>query len=163
MALNKGKVWEQIVLRDWKRSVPNSFILRIPDQQSGYFNSSNIADFIAFNTPYLFLIECKAVKKGNTINFAELRQYPKLINYIGIKNVNSGFLIWFQEKNIVIWARIEDVVEMIKKDKKSINIKMLEDKEYHLLTIPIKLKIKYPVCDFSILIKNISEVKDDNK
>ena len=49
MAVNRGKQFESKVKEDWERSLPESVLLRLPDQMSGYAGySSNICDYIGF-------------------------------------------------------------------------------------------------------------------
>lgn len=151
MALNRGKEWEQRVAQSWKKSFPGSFLLRLSDQQSGYrYTSSNPCDFIGFVNGKLFLIECKSVK-GNTVPFNNLRQYSRLIEYIGLKDVNAGFLVWWEEKDKVAWIPIETVEQLKKEAKKSIHLDILEKKEYNTVIIPFTKKRVYVDCDFSIL------------
>lgn len=64
MPTNKGKTWEQIIKKAWLESHPKGFIYRLPDQVSGYTNSKNVADFIAYNRGNLFLIEAKTTKEN---------------------------------------------------------------------------------------------------
>lgn len=93
MAINKGKIWEKCFQESWEQSFPNSFILRIPDQQSGYYNASrNISDFICFKSPYLFLVECKTIK-GKTLPFSNLKQYERMLPYENIKYIKTGFIV----------------------------------------------------------------------
>lgn len=64
--INKGKKFEEKFKEDWKRTFPQSVILRLADQQSRYYGaSSNPCDFICFVNNNLFFIECKT-HKGNT-------------------------------------------------------------------------------------------------
>lgn len=78
MPMNKGKKFEEQVREDLGKTFPNSFILRLPDQQSGYYGSSkNICDFILYVNGTLFLLECKS-HKGNTFPLSNLTQFGKL-------------------------------------------------------------------------------------
>ena len=46
---NLGKKFEDNVKKDWVRTFPKSFFIRLPDQQSRYFGQSgNICDYIGF-------------------------------------------------------------------------------------------------------------------
>ena len=151
MTLNKGKIWEKCVKESWESSFPNSFILRLPDQQNGYFGTSrNISDFIAFKSPYLFLIECKTIQ-GNTLPFSNLKQYEKMLNYQNIPNVKSGFLVWWQDKNVTAWVPLDSVTLLKKENKKSIHVNYVIQKLYDIVQIPNIIKRVYPKCDLSVL------------
>lgn len=151
MALNKGKIWEKCVKESWESSFPNSFILRLPDQQNGYFGTSrNISDFIAFKSPYLFLIECKTIN-GNTLPFSNLKQYEKMLNYQNIPNVKLGFLVWWQDKNVTAWVPLDSVTLLKEENKKSIHVDYVIQKLYDIVQIPNIIKRVYPKCDLSVL------------
>ena len=152
MAINKGKIWERCVQESWINSFPNSFILRIPDQQSGYLGTSrNVSDFIAFVSPYLILIECKTIK-GNTLPFANLKQYERLLQYNNIKNIKVGFLVWWQNKGITAWVPVDSIAEMKKDNKKSIHVDYVKNKLYNIIEVPNTIKRIYPKCNLSVLI-----------
>ena len=48
MAVNRGKQFEDVFRKDWKQSFPDTFLLRLPDQTSGFYGSRNLCDFIAY-------------------------------------------------------------------------------------------------------------------
>ena len=152
--MNKGKKWETCVESSWENSFPYSLIYRLPDQQSGYkYNSKNPSDFIGFVEGKLFFIECKTIKNGNTIGMERLTQYDDLILLSSYKNVICGFIIWWQEKQRVAWVDVKAVCSMKAQNKKSINIKMLDTKEFPLLEIPTIIKRVYPVCDLTCILR----------
>jgi len=149
--MNYGKKFEENVKDDWERFLPDSPIIRLQDQQSGYAgNSSNICDYIAFTSGKLFLLECKETKE-NTFNFAKLTQYDDLLNYKDYDNTYPGVTIWFSKHDKVVWVSINEIERMKKEGKKSVNIKMLDTKEYKIYEIPSKKKRVYLTCDFNIL------------
>lgn len=88
---NRGKQFETKFRDDWLESVPGSFCYRINDQMSGYVNIGNISDFICYRYPYCFIIDCK-VKEGNTVPFSDLRQYERMLSYVGIPGLHLGFM-----------------------------------------------------------------------
>lgn len=152
MAVNKGKIWEKCFQESWEQSFPNSFILRIPDQQSGYFNASkNISDFICFNFPYLFLIECKTIK-GNTLPFSNLKQYERMLPYENVKNIKTGFIVWWQDKGVTAWVPTKSITQMKEEKKKSIHVDYVKNKLYNIVEIPNVIKRVYPKCDLKILL-----------
>lgn len=149
-----AKNFEKKFQEDWHKTMPNSFIMRIPDQMSGYKNTSqNICDYICYKYPLLFLIELKTTK-GNTINFNNISQYDKLVANIGIKGVRSGVIVWFYEKDKIIYVPASSMKQMKKNGEKSINLKKVLDKGiykcYNILGVKKKI---YFDSDYSILME----------
>ena len=151
-----GKRFEQQFKYDWSQTFKNSFLLRLPDQQSGYFGTSrNLCDFIAFTDGTLFLIECKTIK-GNTFPLKNLTQYDKLLAKKDIKGVRAGAIIWFRDHNKVIFVPIKTFEQCYNEGLKSINVKMIGDKNYFIIDIPSKKKRTFLTSDYSVLL-NINE------
>ena len=151
MSINYGKKFEKNFEVNWLKSFPNTFLLRLPDQQSGYFGTSrNLCDFIAYNNKTLFLLECKSIK-GNTFPLTNLKQYDKLILKKGIKGVICGVILWFRDHDKILFIPI-DTFEKLKKDnKKSFNIKMLQDTYYKSIIIPTVKKRTFLTGDYTVL------------
>ena len=151
MATNYGKKFEKVFEQDWVKSFPCSFILRLPDQQSGYYGaSSNPCDYICYVNKKLYLLELKS-HLGNTFPLDNLRQYEKLAKYAGIQGVISGVIIWFRDRDKVVFCPISSVIKMKMDDKKSINIKYLETKEYDLIEIPSSKKRVFMESNYTLL------------
>jgi len=162
MADSLGKKFEAVVKQDWKKSIPGSFSYRLPDSQAGYagIGGSNPCDFFMFVADgikenkhgKLFLVETKE-HKGNTIGWDAIRQYDKLITYIGIKDVYPGVIVWFSDHDKVIWVSAEEMKKMHDDGKKSINIKMLSEGIYKIIEIPSVKKRVFLESDYSVLLK----------
>ena len=151
MAIDRGKQWEKIIKDSWGTTFPESFIIRLYDSTNGYFaTSSNPCDFIGYVYGQLYLIEAKS-SGGNTWSIVNFRQYDKLMSYSGLNGVHPGVLIWFTEKQKVIWVPIEEIELMIKDGLKSVNVKMLDEKKYNIIDIPCKFTRVLPKPDFKIL------------
>ncbi len=151
MPYNRGKQFELKVKSDWHDTMPDSFLLRLPDQISGYKTTSqNPCDFIGFKSPRLFLIECKSIK-GNTLPFTNMKQYDRMLSYTHITDLFAGFLVWWVEHDVVAWIPIETVTKLKKENKKSVNVSILEDNNYVTYTLSYKKKKVFLDCDFSIL------------
>lgn len=151
MAVNKGKIWEKCVEESWGNSFPNSFILRLPDQQNGYFGTSrNVVDYIAFNSPYLYLIECKTIK-GNTLPLSNLKQYERMLIYNKIGYIKIGFLVWWQDKNITAWVPLDTITTLKEENKKSVHVDYVKNKLYNIIEIPNVIKRIYPKCDLTVI------------
>lgn len=156
MAVNRGKAFEQKVKEDWKKTFPDSVIIRLPDQMSGYKGSSaNVSDFIGFNQTKLFLLEAKTTQI-NTFPLTNLRQYNDLLAYKNITNVYPGVILWFIKHDKIIFVPINSIEKMKKDGKKSINVKMLDENVYYMVEIPSKKKKVFLDSDYSILM-NIKE------
>lgn len=149
MSTNRGKQWETKVREDFKRTFPNGTIDRLYDPVGGYLGVHNISDFIAYNYPNFYLIECKS-KDGNTFPFSNLSQYDKLLPKVGIPGVRVGVIIWFKDHDKVIYLPIKTVKKMKEDNKKSINIKKDLDL-YRIFVIPSVKKRVFLDCDYTLL------------
>lgn len=108
-----GKEFEERFKQDWKESFPNAFLMRLHDQVSGYKTiSQNPCDFIAYNYPFLFLIECKTCK-DNTFAFSKFTQYERLRSFKGIFGLIAGVVIYYYNVKKVIFVPI-GVAEKLK-------------------------------------------------
>lgn len=158
MAINKGKAWEDKFRQDWRRCFPNSFMFRLKDQMTGYKETSgNPCDFLCFpGNGELFLIECKE-HKGASIPFTAIPQYDRLLEYQGLSGVRAGVVLWLSDKDRVFWISIEEMEKMVKDGKKSIGLKMFEDKSYNIIEIPSVKKRVYLDSDYTVLVDGKQE------
>ena len=155
MALNLGKKFEQQVKKDLERCFPYSFVLRLPDQQSGYYGTSqNICDFILFTTGRLFLLECKS-HKGKSFPISNLTQFGKLQKYKDIKGLGAGVIIWFTDYDKVIYVPIQTFIQCVDEGKKSISIKDAEEHKYVIYELNSEKKRTFLQTDYSILVRTI--------
>ncbi len=152
MAINLGKKFEQQVKKDLERSFPNSFVLRLPDQQSGYQGTSqNICDFMMYTNGKLFLLECKS-HKGNTFPLSNLTQFGKLQKYKDLPGIRCGVILWFIEHDKVFYVPISTFLLLAEEGKKSINIKDAEGTEYPMYELPSTKKKTFLETDYLELI-----------
>ncbi len=149
MALNYGKQFEQKFKEDFLK-VPNATLDRLYDTTFGYKSISQICDFIGYIEPNIFYLECKSTQ-GNTFAISKLTQYDKLKEKVGIPGVRTGVIIWFYDHGKVIYVPISTITKAIADNKKSINIKMLDEKLYNLIEIPSKKRRIFLDSDYSIL------------
>ena len=104
-------------------------------------------------------MECKA-HKGLSIPFVDIPQYTRLLNYKNLKKVFPGVVVWFYEKDIVIWVSIEEMEKMVLDGEKSIGLRMIDSKKpykkaYNIITIPsIKLRT-FMESDYNYLVKQL--------
>ena len=159
MANNRGKQFEEQFRKDFLKTFPDGFILRLPDQMSGYKSySQNPCDFICFTNGKLFLIECKS-HKGASLPFDVITQFDKLASYSDIPDVYAGVVIWLYEKDKVLYAPINLIKRLKGEGKKSIGIKALNEYE-EFIEIPSEKKRVMMSSDYSILL-NLGENKKD--
>ena len=158
-----GKKFESRVAFDFKRCFPNTLIYRLPDQQSGYAGGggSNPCDFFCFTGNELLMVECKA-HSGQSIPFSAIRQYDKMRDYKGLKNVFPGVVVWFYEKDVVIWVSIEEMEKMVSDGEKSIGLRMINEekpykKSYNIITLPSKKLRTFLETDYNYLVNKLTE------
>lgn len=145
-----AKQFEVKFREDWKKSFPDSFCYRLPDQMTGYKTvSQNPCDIVCYSYPNLYLVECKT-HKGNTFPFDAFRQYSNLLQYAGIKGLRAGIVLWFLEHDEIVYVPVKTVEQMIKDGKKSINIKDISNNVYRIIKIPSVKKKVYFDSDYSI-------------
>ncbi len=120
----------------WTKQFPGTFAFRLKDQMTGYKETSgNPCDFLCYPGNRLYMVECKE-HKGMSIPFTAIIQYQRLLAFKDLMSVSPGVIIWFSEKDIVIWVSIYEMEKMVKDGKKSISLKMLDDDSYNIITIP---------------------------
>lgn len=151
MPENYGKKFE-IKLKEDFLKIPGSTIDRLYDPGFGMRGISNISDFIGYVFPNIFYLECK-VHKGNTFPIANLTQYDKLLTKKDKKGVIVGAVIWFIEHDKVIFVPIKTFEKLKQDNKKSVNIKMLNDNQYQIIDIPSIKKRVFMDSDYSVLQK----------
>ena len=124
MPVSIGKKFEQQFKKDALEQ--NFFVYRLPDQMTGNkATSKNPCDFFVYYNPYLRLIECKSIH-GNTFPLSNFTQYDLMLSYTqGFEYVTGAVLIWFIDKDVVLYVPIETVTELKSKKLKSINLNKL--------------------------------------
>jgi len=155
MAKNRGKQFERKFAEDFQRSFPNGTLDRLYDQMSGYKTISNISDFIGYNYPNIFYLECKS-HEGNTFPLSNLTQYEPLSRKVGIKGVRAGVIIWFTDHDRVIYVPISTITKMKEDNVKSVNIRLIDEEMYKYVNIPSTKKRVFMDSDYSVLM-NLKE------
>ena len=107
MAADYGKKWEEKFKVSWEKQYPKRLIYRLPDQQSGYagIGGSNPCDFLCYPGNCVLMVECKA-HAGQSLSFSAIRQYEKMLSYKSTYKTHIGVLVWFYEKDTIIWVSI---------------------------------------------------------
>lgn len=160
MANTIAKKFEEQFKKDFLNTFPDGFILRLPDQMSGYKSySQNPCDFICFTNGKLFLIECKS-HKGASLPFDVITQFDKLVSYSNVPDVYAGVVIWLYEKDMVLYAPINLIKRLKGEGKKSIGIKALNEYE-EFIEIPSEKKRVMMSSDYSVLLNLVENKKDE--
>ncbi|WP_292474529.1 hypothetical protein, partial [Methanosphaera sp.] len=108
---SKGKSFEEKFRDDWKKSFPDGTIDRLYDSMSGYQHISTVSDFICYNYPNIYYIECKS-HKGASLPFTNITQYDKIKQKVGIKGVRAGVVLWLYEKDKVFYIPVSTITKM---------------------------------------------------
>lgn len=161
-----GKKFEDRFRKDYKECFPGTFIYRLPDQQSGYAGggSQNPCDFICYPGSLELMVECKA-HKGASIPFSKIPQYERMLDYKGLHKTFPGVVVWFYEKDIVIWVSIEEMEKMVLDGEKSIGLRMLQhkndnEKAYNIITIPSTKLRAFMESDYTYLVKQLEAMSN---
>jgi hypothetical protein len=155
-----GKRWEDKFKATYEKQFPDKLIYRLPDQQAGYAGEggSNPCDFFCYLGNCVLMVECKA-HKGASISFNDIPQYERQLKYKDKYKTFPGVLVWFYEKDIVIWVSIEEMEKMVNDGEKSIGLRMLKDdykKKYHIINVPAtKLRI-FMEADLNFLVNQLN-------
>lgn len=152
MSDNLGKAFENRFRSDWKKTFPGTFVFRLKDQMTGYKETSgNPCDFLCFpNNGKLYMVETKE-HKGASIPFVAIPQYERLLAYKDIPNVHPGVVVWFSEKDMVIWVGIKEMEKMVNDGEKSIGLRMLDKSLYNIIVLPSTKLRAFMSTDYSIL------------
>ena len=153
-----GKKFEARFAQDYKRCFPGTLIYRLPDQQSGYAGggSSNPCDFMCYPGECLLMVECKAHKSAS-ISFNDIPQYERQLTYKGRYKTFPGVLVWFYEKDTIIWVSIDEMVKMKEIDgEKSIGLRMLKENyptKYRIINVPATKLRTFMEADLKYLVE----------
>jgi len=98
------------------------------------------------------MIECKE-HKGASIPFTAIPQYERLLKYKDISDVKAGVVVWFSEKDVVIWVPIKEMEKMFNDGEKSIGLRMLENKLYNITVLPSEKKRVFLETDYRPLLE----------
>ena len=147
--INYGKKFEEKFKLDWQESIPDSCIIRLYDNVSGYLSISNVSDYLCYKYPNIFIIECKS-HKGASIPFDAITQHNKMIHYVGITGLRVGVILWLYEKDKVLYIPTRVIQQLIDEGEKSVGIRHLQ--KYDILEIPSEKLRVFMKSDYSVLL-----------
>jgi len=128
VAVNRGKQFEQVI-KDGFSDMPDVSIDRLRDPVGGQLGIRNICDFIVYQYPNQFYIECKAIH-GNTLNFvAHVSEYQwnGLLEKSKIPGAFAGIIVWYIDHDITIFITIDELEKLKMTGSKSLNINQVFD------------------------------------
>ena len=156
-----GKKWENKFKSTWEKQFPGTLIYRLPDQQGGYAGAggSNPCDFMCYPGTGVLMVECKA-HKGASIPFNDIPQYERQLEYKCCYKTFPGVLVWFYEKDVIIWVSIEEMEKMVLDGEKSIGLRMIDDKKpykktYNIITVPAQKLRTFMEADLKYLVEHL--------
>lgn len=153
MPINLGKKFEQQFKSDILRL--KYFIYRLPDQMTGNkITSANPCDFFVYCKPYLRLIECKSIH-GNTFPLSNFTQYDRMMSYVKGSDATGAVIVWFIDKDAVLYIPIETIAALKKDGKKSININKLDELNGKYIDVISEKKKIFLQSDYSFLKEEI--------
>ena len=140
MGTNRGKEFESIIKKACEK-VDNTYVLRLYDSMSGYKSIANPCDFVIYNNPNLFLLECKSCY-GASLPFSNISefQWESLLKASSIKGIISGFMIWFIDKDVTVFVPASNM-DIYAKTKESKSFSYKDAEEYGYIIPGIKKKI----------------------
>lgn len=123
---NLGKKAETKI-KDWLNRPEEGFMFyRLPDQQTGFYGSTNPCDFFLYKSPNFYLIESKSTW-ADRFDFAMIteNQHKELIERSKVDGVTSYVMVLFASHQIAILLDINDIAQAESEGTKSINVKKL--------------------------------------
>lgn len=149
MAKNLGTKFEEQFERDIVKVDGITFnrIYNVSGMRRGV---RNVCDFICYKYPNIFYAETKSVK-GNTFPLRYLTQYEKLLQKKDIYGAIAGVIIWYYEKDKVVFCPIKNVQKIVESGAKSIHLIKHKDM---LLEIPSVKKKVFMTSDYSVIFEN---------
>ena len=112
--MSKGKDFE----KEFSKQLSSQFFVYRLYDTLGYGKLANIADYIAYKYPYIYLLEMKTTA-GASLPFANISetQWNGLLKATNVEGVISGFPVWFYDKGVTRFFSIQELTTI---DAKSV-------------------------------------------
>lgn len=112
MAVNRGKQFEQC-LKEAFQKVPNTTVVRLHDQTTGFAGGKNPCDFIIYHRPIMYAIECKSVH-GNILPFSNITDYQwsELLKFSEVEGMLAGVICWWIDKDVTMFLPIQIINDL---------------------------------------------------
>lgn len=138
---NRGKQFEDQIKQAFE-SMPETSIIRLIDPQNGYAGVRNICDFVAYNYPLEYLIECKSCH-GSSLSIHSndpKHRYGAITNnqWEGLlehskKGIISGYMIWFIDKDLTVFVPAKYMKKLRDDGLKSFNPSKINPIMYYVI------------------------------
>lgn len=148
MAENRGKQFESII-RSAFAAVSNTTVVRLQDPTTGFLGNANTCDFIIYNYPNQYFIECKTIH-GNTFPLSNIskHQWEGLSEVAPIKGVIAGVICWWVDKDVTMFLPIRELKKLKAEGKKSVRFDDRNNKFVHLVGTKKRVFFNYNLKDF---------------
>lgn len=148
MGPNYGKDFENVVKKSFEK-LNTVCVIRLHDQTTGFKGSVNPCDFIVYDYPHMYLIECKSIH-GNTFPLSNItrNQLSEMYRMSAISGVRAGILCWWIDHDVTRYIPIQYIHEYIENGIKSIRY---DDPEAGLEIVGKKKRVFFDY-DFSELL-----------
>lgn len=123
-------------IAEWLNRPEDGYSLdRLYDQMTGFYMvSRNICDYICYKYPYIYYIECKETEKDRfDFDMIQPHQHDGLLKKSKIPGCFGLVTVLFTTYKRTFILKIQDIVELENRGKKSINIQKIDK-----WTIPYK-------------------------
>lgn len=152
MGINRGKQFEQQIRQGFENCKYSDIISidRLPDPMGGYKGIGNICDFMVFDAPYLYYIECKCCYgKSFPISHITQNQWQGLLEKSKIPFVIAGYIIWLIDYDFTFFVYASDLSAYIERTgRKSISADDAINGE--LICYPIRGKKRKVLFDYDM-------------
>ena len=120
MAENRGKQFENVIKEAFEKA-QDTVVVRLHDQTTGFRGSVNPCDFIVFNAPRFFAIECKSVH-GATFPLSNItdNQWRELLKMSNVRGVYAGVIVWWVDRDVTRFFDIGYLKQLRDQEYKSI-------------------------------------------
>lgn len=125
---NLGKKSEA-KLRQWLTQPEKGFyMMRLPDQLTGFYGSTNMCDFLLYKKPYFYPIESKATY-SDRFDFSMLTetQHNDMLKASEVEGIIPYVAVLFATYKEMYLIKVTDIAELESKGKKSLNIKKIKN------------------------------------
>lgn len=125
--VNRGKQFEEQI-REAFNKLPNTSVIRLIDPQNGYAGVRNICDFVVYQYPFQYLLECKS-HYGNTLPFVCItdNQWQGLLDISHNRGVIAGVMVWFIDHDDTLFIPIRALENLKQLGAKSFNYTLHKD------------------------------------
>lgn len=125
MGINRGKQFEKQIRNGFENCKYSDIISidRLPDPMGGYKGIGNICDFMVFDTPHLYYLECKCCYgKSFPISYITKNQWEGLLEKSKIPSVIAGYIIWLIDYDFTFFVYASNLSAYIERTgRKSIS------------------------------------------